>query len=44
MVQEAGFHNVQVHDQKDDFLAVLQQELDSFREHKQQFVKVGSWY
>ena len=44
MVEEAGFHNVQVHDQKDSFLAVLHQELDSFREQKERVVKVGSRY
>lgn len=37
--RNAGFHNVQVQDQKEDFLAVLHRELERFREQRQQFVE-----
>ncbi|KAF0311147.1 Phosphoethanolamine N-methyltransferase [Amphibalanus amphitrite] len=39
VVEAAGFTDVQVHDQKDDFLNVLHQELNTFRARRQQFIE-----
>ena len=39
-VEAAGFRDVQVHNQKEEFLAVLHRELDRLREQRQRFVEV----